>query len=71
MYAQEGLAMGLPLSPILAEIFMDHLENNLFNSKFPLVSNAFYWYRYMDVILCCWTGLQFLHYFKFNTPTWY
>ena len=53
---EEGLAMGSPLSPLLAEIFMDHLENKLFQSKVPLLSNVFYWYRYVDDVLCCWTG---------------
>jgi hypothetical protein len=52
----DGLAMGSPLSPVLAEIFMDNLECQLFDSGHPLLSNIFYWYRYVDDIICCWTG---------------
>jgi hypothetical protein len=66
---KEGLAMGSPLSPILAEIFMDHLEEKIFNSNHQYTKNIFYWFRYVDDILCCWIGtlrqldqfLQFLN----------
>ena len=57
LYRQKsGLAMGSPLSPLLAEVFMNHFENNLFKSKNPLLKNIFYWYRYVDDIICCWIG---------------
>jgi hypothetical protein len=52
----DGLAMGSPLSPILADIFMDNLESQLFNSNLPILQNILYWYRYVDDIICCWTG---------------
>ena len=59
LYRQHsGLAMGSPLSPLLAEIFMDQFENILFNSENPLINNIFYWYRYVDDIICCWLGTQ-------------
>ena len=48
--------MGSPLSPLLAEIFMNHLEETLFKSQHPLTKNIFYWYRYVDDILCCWSS---------------
>ena len=51
-----GLAMGSPLSPILAEIFMNEFEHKLFDCKHPLLSNICYWYRYVDDIICLWTG---------------
>jgi hypothetical protein len=52
----EGLAMGSPLSPLLAEIFLDHYENKLFNSGHNLLNNIIYWYRYVDDILILWNG---------------
>lgn len=52
--SKEGLIMGNPLSPLLAEIFMDSLENKI--SKHPLFSKFVYWYRYVDDILACFTG---------------
>jgi len=46
--------MGSPLSPLLAEIFMDHLEKIIHKHK---ISNSFiYWYRYVDDVLACFTG---------------
>lgn len=52
--SKEGLIMGSPLSPLLAEIFMDDLETKFHNNKW---SKAFvYWYRYVDDILVCFTG---------------
>lgn len=50
----EGLIMGNPLSPILAEIFMNNLEEIISNS--PMFKNCLYWYRYVDDILVCYTG---------------
>ena len=41
----DGVAMGSPLGPVLANIFMAHLENNLV----PSLSNVMsLWYRYVD-----------------------
>ena len=48
--------MGSPLSPLLAEIYMNSFEDSLFQSKNPLLNKIFYWFRYVDDILCCWTG---------------
>lgn len=46
--------MGNPLSPVLAEIFMDEIESKIHNN--PLSSNFIYWYRYVDDIITCFTG---------------
>ena len=50
----DGLIMGNPLSPLLAEIFMNSLEEHV--SKNPLFKQFIYWYRYVDDILTCFTG---------------
>ena len=48
--------MGSPLSPLLAEIFMDNLEQTLLTHK--LNKYIQYYYRYVDDIIICWTGTQ-------------
>ena len=50
--------MGSPLSPVLSEIFMDHFENNLFKSGNKLIKDVFFWYRYVDDIICLYTGSE-------------
>jgi hypothetical protein len=51
---REGLAMGSPLSPLMADIFMDNFENKyLVHDR-----NILYYYRYVDDILICWTGTK-------------
>ena len=54
--SNEGLIMGNPLSPLLAEIFMDFLENQI--SKHPLFNQFIYWHRYVDDILTCFVGTE-------------
>lgn len=49
---KEGLAMGSPLSPLMADIFMDHFENTHIIDQ----PNILYYYRYVDDIIICWTG---------------
>lgn len=48
-----GLAMGNPLSPLLADLFLDHLENNfIFKSPTSQIFNKIkVWYRYVDDVL--------------------
>lgn len=46
--------MGDPLSPFLAEIFMDNLEKEIHRSKFS--NNIKFWVRYVDDILICFNG---------------
>ena len=43
----DGVAMGSPLGPILANVFMCHLENNLFD-QCPSGSRPVYYKRYVD-----------------------
>lgn len=52
--AKEGLIMGNPLSPLLAELFMDNLESKIHNHK--LSKNFLFWFRYVDDIFACFTG---------------
>lgn len=48
----DGLAMGSPLSPLMADVFMDHFESQ------HIVGNAdiLYYFRYVDDLILCWTG---------------
>ena len=46
--------MGSPLSPLLAEIFMSKFEEEFLKSDFAV--NIFFWFRYVDDILVCFTG---------------
>lgn len=58
-YQQDnGLAIGSPLSPLLAELFMNNLEKELFQCNHTLMKNVHYWYRYVDDILCLWNGTK-------------
>lgn len=50
---QEGLPMGSPISGLLANIFMNHIENNIFDKIVkPKQYKIQYWYRYVDDIIC-------------------
>lgn len=51
-----GLPMGSPLSPLLPEIFMNHLENKI--QQLPLAKNLIYWHRYVDDVLIMWKGTK-------------
>ena len=46
--------MGNSLSPLLAQIFMNSLEEHF--RKNPLFKQFIYGYRYVDDILTCFTG---------------
>lgn len=54
--SKEGLIMGNPLSPLLAEIFRDSLESIIMNH--PLFKKFLYWYRYVDDVLTCFIGTE-------------
>jgi len=51
-----GLSMGSPISPLVADIFMNYLETKIFDSNNDNLKYIKYWYRYVDDILCLWTG---------------
>ena len=47
MYVQHnGVAMGAPLAPVMADIFMVHLETTLMDSL--MQQGVCEWYRYVD-----------------------
>jgi hypothetical protein len=50
---KKGLPMGSSLSPIMAEIYMNELENNVMNSSM-YKNNIKKWVRYVDDILIIW-----------------
>jgi hypothetical protein len=53
----KGLAMGSPLSGILAEIFLNHLENkNLWNDENRYKDKIIFFYRYVDDIIILYDG---------------
>lgn len=56
--SRRGLAMASPLSPLLADIFMDTFESaTIFdNNGNPYAHNVIYYYRYVDDILEFGTG---------------
>ena len=56
IYSQlNGLPMGSPLSPLLSEIFIDFLENQIFTNN-PITKNVLHWARYVDDVFCIWAG---------------
>jgi len=64
---QDGLPMGSPISPLMGEIFMNRVENEIFSSNSPLLQHVHYWCRYVDDVLCLWHGnteqlTDFLHF---------
>lgn len=52
-----GLAMGAPLSPLLADIFMSHVEEVIMSSH-EAKNYIKFWYRYVDDVLACFTGTR-------------
>jgi hypothetical protein len=48
--------MGSPISSLLADVFMSGLEEEIFTSNQIYTQHIQYWYRYVDDILCLWTG---------------
>ena len=47
--------MGSPLSPLLAELFMDNLEGKIVENS-PFKDKIVYWFRYVNDIICLWKG---------------
>ena len=50
-----GLAMGSPLSPFLAEIFLSNIEKTMI-SKLPSFRHVVKWMRYVDDVLVVFSG---------------
>ncbi|XP_050298299.1 uncharacterized protein LOC126737438 [Anthonomus grandis grandis] len=48
--------MGSPLSPLLADTFMNHFESNNILNNNPYLSNILYYYRYVDDCILLWNG---------------
>ena len=56
-YKQEGgLNMGSNLSPILADIFMNHIETNIIAINNLFKSHIIFWARYVDDVLAIFKG---------------
>ena len=49
--------MGFLLSVLLAELFMDHFEKNLFSSPHPLIKQTL-WKRNVDDVFCILVGKE-------------
>ena len=59
MYKQnDGLAMGSPLSPLLAEIYMSHFEDMILNRENKFFECIKFWKHYVDDILVVWSGSE-------------
>ena len=50
--------MGSPLSPLLAEIYMSHLEDEILSPQNVFFNNIKFWKRYVDDILVVWSGSE-------------
>lgn len=53
---EEGLSMGSPLSPFLAELFMNDLETNQIKQSHLFKNHVIFWRRYVDDIFCIFNG---------------
>ena len=51
-----GIPIGSPLGSLISEIFMHKFEHDLFHPPLPLTPYISYWHRYVDDILCLWSG---------------
>eukprot|EP00745_Piridium_sociabile_P022976 TRINITY_DN35811_c0_g1_i2.p1 TRINITY_DN35811_c0_g1~~TRINITY_DN35811_c0_g1_i2.p1 ORF type:complete len:584 (-),score=113.49 TRINITY_DN35811_c0_g1_i2:126-1877(-) len=58
LYEQiHGTAMGTPMAPSVANIFMGWLESNILENS-PVRVNTEYWKRFIDDIFLLWLGTQ-------------
>jgi hypothetical protein len=59
IYSQlSGLAMGSPLSPLLAEVYLAAFEQHLFASNDQLIEKVVFWRRYVDDVIVIFDGSQ-------------
>ena len=54
----EGVPMGMSLSGLLADIFLNSIEKKLLDEQNEVNKNILYWRRYVDDILVVWTDSQ-------------
>jgi hypothetical protein len=69
-----GIPIGSPLGSLISEVFMSGFEIDLFSSGQSLLNHVFYWHRYVDDVLCAWTGprdllMEFLAYLNKQYPS--
>lgn len=55
---QEGLAMGSPLSGILADIFLNHIEQQIIQ-QLRAIDDTIKWYRYVDDVILIYNSTKF------------
>lgn len=55
--SNEGFIVINSLSPTLAEILMDGIENCLHKYEYALITNFVYWCKYVDGIIACFIEL--------------
>jgi len=65
---QDGVAMGSPIAPILADIFISKLEEKLnrFTTNKPKI-----WYRYVDDVICIFNKKQNIKDFLTRINKWH
>jgi hypothetical protein len=49
----DGLPIGGPFSSLLADVFLNNLEESILNN-FPVGHRVTFWIRYVDDVLCVW-----------------
>ena len=59
----DGVAMGSPLGPILANIFMGHFEEKWITNKINSIDSPLCWKRYVDDTFCLFKTLDEAHLF--------
>lgn len=52
---RDGLPMGSPISPLLAEIFLANFESLIFTNN-NYTKHVIYWARYVDDVFCIWNS---------------
>ena len=51
-----GVPIGFPLGSLMGEAFLKKFEEDLFNSMYGGLEHIVYWRRYVDDVLCLWSG---------------
>uniref|UniRef100_A0A8D8YVM4 Reverse transcriptase domain-containing protein n=2 Tax=Cacopsylla melanoneura TaxID=428564 RepID=A0A8D8YVM4_9HEMI len=53
---KSGLPIGSPVSPLMAEIFMEQMEEKILGLEDPLIATILHWFRYVDDIFVVTTA---------------